>query len=64
MPAPKGRKYEGKPLQVVCTPEMRERIEQVAAADRVSQAQVIREIIDAGIVRREKKAGITYDATA
>ena len=60
MAAPKGRKFPGTPLQVVTTEEMSERIAQIAKAERVSKASVVRDIIEAGIVRREKKAGITY----
>lgn len=41
------------PIQVVETPEMRERIVQIADREGISQAQVIREIIAAGISARE-----------
>lgn len=41
------------PLQVVETPEMRDRIKAVADAERVSQAQVIREMLAYSIEWRE-----------
>lgn len=42
------------PLQVVETPEMRDRIVAIAEAEKISQAQVIREILAAGIEAREE----------
>lgn len=42
------------PLQVVETPETRDRIKAIADREGVSQAQVIREIIAAGLPEREK----------
>lgn len=43
------------PLQVVETPEMRDRIKAVADAEHISQAQVIREILAHGIEWRETR---------
>lgn len=60
MAAPKGSKYPGQPLQVLATEEMRARIERVARKDGVSQASVVRDILESGIARRERKAGITH----
>lgn len=45
--------FDTKPLQVVATHEMRERIRAIAKRDKVSQAQVVREILEAGIKARE-----------
>lgn len=45
-------KFEA-PLQVVETREMRDRIVAIADAEEISQAQVIREILAAGIEARE-----------
>lgn len=42
------------PLQVVETPEMRGRIKAIADREKISQAQVIREILAGGIDEREK----------
>jgi len=42
------------PLQVVAEPAKRERIIAIAAAENISQAQVVRDIIDEGLERREK----------
>lgn len=44
------------PLQVVETPEMRDRIVAIAKAEKISQAQVIREILAAGIGTREEQS--------
>lgn len=41
------------PIQVVETPAMRDRIMAIADREGISQAQVIREILTAGIERRE-----------
>lgn len=46
-------KYEA-PLQVVATKEMRDRIIAIAEAEEISQAQVIRDILAAGIDAREE----------
>lgn len=43
------------PLQVVETKEMRDRIIAIAEREKVSQAQVIREILAAGIQERENR---------
>lgn len=43
------------PIQVVETPEMRDRIKALADAENISQAQVIREILALGIARREAR---------
>jgi hypothetical protein len=45
--------FVGKPLQVHTTAENRTRIEKIAAAEGVSQASVVRDLIDAGIDNRE-----------
>lgn len=47
-------KFSGKPLQVVETPEMRERIKAISDTEKVSQAQVIRDMIEHGIDWREQ----------
>lgn len=47
--------YEG-PLQVVETPAMRDRIRAIAAREKISQAQVVRDILRAGIDAREARA--------
>lgn len=41
------------PLQVSATPEVRARIKAIADGENLSQAQVIREILDAGLAKRE-----------
>lgn len=46
-------KYSGKPLQVVETPEMRQRILDIADAEKISQAQVVRDMNEHGIEWRE-----------
>jgi hypothetical protein len=46
-------KYEA-PLQVVETAEMRGRIVAISDAEKISQAQVIREILADGIAAREE----------
>lgn len=43
------------PLQVVETEETRERIKDIAEREKISQAQVIREIIAAGLADREQR---------
>lgn len=43
------------PIQVVETREMRDRIVAIAEREEISQAQVIREIIAAGIEAREQR---------
>ena len=48
-------KYEA-PLQVVETKAMRDRIIAIADREKVSQAQVIRDILAAGIVDRERQS--------
>lgn len=48
------------PIQVVETEENRDRIVAIAEADEISQAQVIREIIEYGLVAREAKSGIVF----
>ncbi len=52
------KQFNGTPLQVVSTAEMKERIVAIAEVEKISQAQVIREIVETGLSRREKKAGI------
>lgn len=42
------------PLQVVETPEMRERIKVIADREKISQAQVARELHEAAIADRER----------
>lgn len=56
MPAPKGRKFRAQPLQVVCTPDMRDRIVRIAEREEVSQASVVRDIIEKGLPARERKS--------
>jgi hypothetical protein len=46
------------PLQVVETEEMRDRIKAVADREKISQAQVIRDILAAGIEAREAAGGV------
>mgnify|MGYP003442690584 CR=1 FL=1 len=46
-------KYAGKPLQVVETPEMRARIKAISDAEKISQAQVVRDMNEHGIQWRE-----------
>ena len=48
-------KYKA-PLQVVETEEMRDRIKRIADAERISQAQVIRDILADGISTREARS--------
>lgn len=47
-------KYVGKPLQVVETAEMRQRIIDIAEAEKISQAQVVRDMNEHGIEWREE----------
>lgn len=49
------KQFEGKPLQVVCTPEMRGQIEALADAAEISLAEVIRRGLVAGlpVVKRD-----------
>lgn len=44
------------PLQVVETPEMRDRVKAISDAEEISQAQVIRDILVAGIDARERES--------
>jgi hypothetical protein len=47
------RKYRAQPLQVVCTDEMRAKIDEIAANEELSAAQVVREALDgAGLEAR------------
>jgi len=43
---PSKRKYRAQPLQVVCTEEMREVIDEIAEGEVISVAQVVRESLD------------------
>lgn len=43
------------PLQVTTTPEMRARIIAIAERDEVSQAQVVRDVLEAGLAAREQQ---------
>ena len=45
-------KYK-QPLQVVATEQMHERIKTIADREKISRAQVIREILEAGLPDRE-----------
>lgn len=54
------KQYEGLPLQVVATSEMKQRVIAIADVEKISQAQVIREILEDGLPKREKKAGIKH----
>lgn len=47
-------KYSGKPLQVVETPEMRARIKAISDAEKISQAQVVRDMNAMAIDERER----------
>ncbi len=42
------------PLQVVATKEQRARIQAIAARDKVSMGQVIRDLVDHGLPWREQ----------
>ena len=44
------------PLQVVETPETRDRIKAIADRERISQAQVIRELIAVALPAREEQS--------
>ena len=50
------RKTFTQPLQVSETPEMRDRIIAIADRENISQGQVIRDLIKAGIAARERKS--------
>ena len=43
------KKFEGPPLQVVCTPAMRTEVEELAESLEVSLAEVIRQALNAGL---------------
>lgn len=51
------RRYT-EPLQVVDTPQQVARITRIADTRKVSKAQVVREMIEAGIDEAERTAGI------
>lgn len=40
------RKFRAQPLQVVCTDEMRAKVDEIAEGEDISAAQVIREALD------------------
>lgn len=44
------------PIQVVETPEKRDRIKAIADREGISQAQVVRDIIEIGIEKRERRS--------
>lgn len=46
------------PLQVVETEAMRNRIKAISDREKISQAQVIRDILAAGIDDREARSGV------
>lgn len=48
------KKFEGTPLQVVTTSEMRRELEEIADADKVSLASVIRDCINLSIEQRRQ----------
>jgi len=54
------RKQFTQPLQVSETPEMRDRIIAIADRENISQGQVIRDLIKAGIAARERKSVAAY----
>lgn len=54
-------KYTDKPLQVPETAEMRARITAIADAENISQAQVIRDILAAGIEQREELSRVRME---
>ena len=43
------KQFEGPPLQVVCTPEMRAEVEELAEKAEVSLAEIIRRGLTAGL---------------
>lgn len=47
------RKYAEQPLQYVDTQEKLDRIEKIAADEQISKAQVMRELTDMSLARRE-----------
>jgi hypothetical protein len=47
------KRYDDIPLQALVEPEMKERINAIAQAERISVGAVVRDILDAGISRRE-----------
>ena len=49
-------KYASKPLQVLDTPEMIARIQAIADAENISQAQVCRDLHDLAIAQREEQS--------
>lgn len=58
------RKFRGQPLQVVCTEEMRAKIDEIATGEEISVARVIREALDgqgleARYVEHQRRMGIT-----
>lgn len=48
------KRFTGQPLQVDHTPETMQRIREIAEKEKVSQASVVRDIIDAGLDYRER----------
>lgn len=51
------KKYT-QPLQVVATPEMRDRVKAIADRRRISQAAVIREALEVGLPELERQDGV------
>ncbi len=54
-------KYTGKPLQFNADEETKRRVRRLADLREVSQAQVMRELIEAGLDDAERKAGVFRD---
>lgn len=55
-------KFPGPPLQVLDTPEMRARIKDIADREKISQAQVCRELHAIGIDQREEQSVRSIEA--
>ena len=51
-----GRRYTGQPLQVDHTHAKLARIRAIADREKISQAQVVRDIIDEGLRKRERRS--------
>lgn len=56
-------KFSGKPLQVVETPAMRARIKAISDKEKISQAQVCRELFAISIEQREEQSRRTVGAS-
>lgn len=56
-------KFPGPPLQVLDTPDMRARIKAISDREKISQAQVCRELHALGIEAREEQSIRTAEAS-